>query len=118
MRGAGRLHATIAMMRGCAPSTSGRVGDPYQLAVEELADTQFRELAPEAGILDAAEGQSWRIGEAGVDVDHAGVDLGRDLPGMLYIRVEDVAAQAVLGGVGEPDRLLFAVNDIEGEHRT
>src|SRR5690606_7923542 len=79
---------------------SGQAADADVLDLQELLDADGAALAAQAGVLDPAE-RGGRVGhDALVEADHAGLqrlgdpERAGDVPG------EQVADQAVLGGVG------------------
>src|SRR5262249_20230933 len=85
-----------------------RSGHVDSLHVHELLDSVARELAAEAGLADAADGQ----GRVGSDerVDEAGACVeafARDALAAIEIAGEDGRAQSVRRSVRERDRFLF-----------
>src|SRR3546814_5156034 len=66
-----------------------------ELAVHELAETEFRKLAPEARSLDAAEGQMRRRPGGLIDEDHAAFDPFGERLAMRDIVGKDGGAEPV-----------------------
>src|SRR3546814_741603 len=89
-----------------------------ELAVHELAETEFRKLAPEARSLDAAEGQMRRRPGGLIDEDHAAFDPFGERLAMRDIVGKDGGAEPVWRIVRKSDRRLFVLDDEEGGDRT
>src|SRR3546814_11984706 len=85
-----------------------------ELAVHELAETEFRKLAPEALSLDAAEGQMRRRPGGLIDEDHAAFDPFGERLAMRDIVGKDGGAEPVGRTVRKSDRRLFVLDDEEG----
>src|SRR3546814_1405055 len=77
-----------------------------ELAVHELAETEFRKLAPEARSLDAAEGQMRRRPGGLIDEDHAAFDPFGERLAMRDIVGKDGGAEPVGRIVRKSDRRL------------
>src|SRR3546814_14379108 len=75
-----------------------------ELAVHELAETEFRKLAPEARSLDAAEGQMRRRPGGLIDEDHAAFDPFGERLAMRDIVGKDGGAEHVGRYVRKSDR--------------
>src|SRR6202040_1039573 len=88
-----------------------------RLDVDELADAERAELAPVAGLFEAAERQP-RVGAHEV-VDEAAPRLepAGDRLAAAGVAGEDGGAEAEDRVVGHPDRLLLAVHGDERRHR-
>jgi hypothetical protein len=92
-------------------------GRANQLLVHELLDAHVAELAPVAGVLDAAEGQlRVRPGDV-VDEHHARLDAARHPLAAGDVLREDRAAEAEVGVVGERDRRVLVLDPEEERHR-
>src|SRR3546814_6087283 len=89
-----------------------------ELAVHELAETEFRKLAPEARSLDAAEGQMRRRPGGLIDEDHAAFDPFGERLAMRDIVGQDGGAEPVGRIVRKSDRRLFVLDDEEGERES
>ena len=74
-------------------------------------------LAAEAGFLVAAEADGGVEIVGAVDPDDAGLDLGRDVEREIDVLAPDGRGEAVLGVVGERDRLLGRAEAHGDEHR-
>src|SRR3712207_3631054 len=84
--------------------------DPDRLGVDELADAKDGELAPVAGVLDAAEGDLGSGLAHPVYVDHAGFYLVYEA--LLLLGVVGPGARAEAEGrvVGEGDGLVYVLD--------
>src|SRR3546814_16335612 len=89
-----------------------------ELAVHELAETEFRQLAPEARSLDAAEGQMRRRPGGLIDEDHAAFDPFGERLAMRDIDGQDGGAAPVGRIVRTIDRRLIVLDDDEGGDKT
>src|ERR1700730_14321895 len=95
-----------------------RLRDADQLAIDELADTDFTQLAPVARVLDAAKRRLRPGVGIRIDENHAGFDLRGHLLRPFHIGRENRRAEAEWRFVGQLDGFLFAIHSVEGEHRT
>src|SRR3546814_6218189 len=89
-----------------------------ELAVHELAETEFRKLAPEARSIDAADGQKRRRPGGLSDEDHAAFDPYGERHHMRDIVGEDGGAVPVRLIVRKRDRGPCVLHDEEGGART
>src|SRR3984893_13320597 len=95
-----------------------RLRDADQLAIDELADTEFTQLAPVARVLDAAKRRLRPGVRIRIDEDHAGFDLRGHLLRPFHIGAENRRAEAEWRFIGQLDGFLLAVHSVEREHRT
>src|SRR5690606_9523871 len=80
VRGRVRGGAVRARRRRPAPRGSGEPAETEELDREELVEAVLRALAPDAGLLDPAEGRELAREDAGVDRDHADLERLRHPP--------------------------------------
>src|SRR5437667_12122974 len=79
--------------------------DPDALNVHELADPELAELAAEAGVLHAAEGQT-RIGyDHSINEQESRLDLGDELIAFTLVARPCRCTQPKSGSVRDPDRI-------------
>jgi hypothetical protein len=78
------------------------------LHLQEVVDAPVGIFAAIPGLLVAAEGREGIPGGI-VDLDLAGTDPARDLPGMLDVLRFDIGREAIDRVVGDLDRLLLAL---------
>src|SRR3546814_10979852 len=88
-----------------------------ELAVHELAETEFRKLAPEARSLDAAEGQMRRRPGGLIDEDHAAFDPFSERLALRDLVGKDGGAEPVGRIVRNNDPRLFLLDDEQGSDR-
>src|ERR1700722_14866219 len=79
------------------------------LALEELLEAGGAHLAPDAGLLVAAEGDVGSEPHPAVDADRAGSDPPGDAEGSLVGAAVDRSGQTVDRVVGDPHRVVVAV---------
>src|ERR1700761_1981258 len=103
-----------AARRGRPPAPLRSDADRDVFGVEVLLDALVPALAPEAGLLDAAERRLGVGDDALIEADHAGLQPFADADRAFQVAGEDVGDQAIFGVVGGRDRLLLLG---EAEHR-
>src|SRR4029078_5920 len=77
------------------------------LDLEELVDPVVGALAPDAGLLDAAERRALVREDAGVDADDAELERLADAPDAADVPREEVGGEPELGRVRQRDRLCL-----------
>src|SRR5271167_4313298 len=100
------------------PGGCPRGCDVDELLVDELAKTQFGQLSPEPGVLDAAERQLCSGPHRLIDEDHAALNPLREPPTAIDVGCEDGDAQAEWGAVGNAERLFLGIHNVERGNRT
>src|SRR3954451_11906923 len=75
---------------------------------EELLDAEAAQFPAVAGLLEAAERRE-RVEHAAVDLHLTRADPAGDRLGALLVAGPHAAGEAVLGVVGDPDRVLLVV---------
>ena len=91
-----------------------RVGDADVLGGGVFVDAFGAAFASEAGLLDPAEGCCGVGDDAGVEADHAELDLLRNAQEAVEIFAVEVGREPVLGGVGQADGGRFGVEGGDG----
>src|SRR5271155_4741354 len=79
------------------PGGCPRGCDVDELLVDELAKTQFGQLSPEPGVLDAAERQLCSGPHRLIDEDHAALNPLREPPPAIDVGCEDGDAPSRMG---------------------
>src|SRR5688572_24670027 len=88
----------------------------HRLDLEELLEAVLAVLAAVAAVLVATEG-GLRVERAAVDLDLAGADAPGDGLGPLGVGALHAAGEAVVGVVGDADRVLLVVVGDDRQHR-
>src|SRR5262245_61114467 len=92
--------------------------DPNALGIHELAQAEVRKLPPIAALLDAPDGNSW-VGRAeAVDEASACLEPPGYLRGLPGVGRPQRAAEAIVAGIGEFDRVLEVVCDADRGDRS
>src|SRR5215211_5465983 len=113
--------ASASQLRACASGVGGEDNSEVHrdvLDLEVLVDALGAALAPEAGLLHAAERRRGGGQEALVGADHPGLEPLHDPEGALDVAREDVGDEAVLRVVGGGDGGLLVVEGRDGRDRT
>src|SRR6478735_3981059 len=84
------------------------------LDLEIFLDAQPRAFAPEARLLDAAEGRDLHRDRAGIEPDHSELERLADAPGTPNVLGEEIGGESEGRVVGDADGFLLAA---EAEQR-